>query len=248
VKRNFLFASLLILLLASTASQKQTAQPKLFKRYEHGAPYNRITENVLTLTIAVKPADRAKIAIRICSKQPFLIAMAAAHADPFRLAELLVGAYAYLPQHVIFVRSEDCLGKDPSIVEIWTLAENGSLPAHVESRLSSQVRISLLGKQPVVRGVRDYRKATQELIAKLKANPTSKGVVTGFFFKRPSATLKRNMRVVKTMFQRSGLPPDRYFIHTTYWNDEYSNLESEPPYPRVFLIEQGEFIDGGSAR
>jgi hypothetical protein len=31
-----------------------------------------------------------------------------------------------------------------------------------------------------------------------------------------------------------------------YWNDEYSVTEGEPPYPRVFLIEEGEFIDGTS--
>ena len=217
----------------------QSAQANLFKRYEHGAAYNRVTEDVLTLTIAVKPADRTKIAIRLCTKQPILFALATAPADPFRIAELLVGAYRFQPQQVIFVRSEDCLPKDGSRtpVEIWTLVENAALPQHVEALLSSQVRRSLLGKKPVNRGVRDYREATRELIKNLQANPGSRGVVVGYYFKRPSAELKRNLRVVKTLFQRSGLPPERYLIHSMYWNDEYSESEGEPPYPRVFLLE-----------
>ena len=237
----------LLLLFAATASLAQTSQPSLFKRYENGASYHRITENMVTLTIAVKPADRAKIAIRVCSKQHLLIALATAKADPFRLAELLVGAYSYLPQHVIFVRSENCLGNDPSIVELWTLAEDSSFPEHLEARLSSRIRRSTLGMNHVNRGVRDYAPATRELIKNLHANPQARGVVIGYYFKRPSMALKRSLRVVKSLFQRSGLPPDRYLIHSMYWYDEYSESEGEPPYPRVFLLEEGHFIDGASA-
>ena len=98
------------------------------------------------------------------------------------------------------------------------------------------------------RGVRDYQYATQELIRNLQANPKSRGVVVGFFFKRPSKALRQRLRVVKTLFRRSGLAPDRYLVHSTHWNDEWSDLEGEPPYPRIFLLEEGEFIDGASAR
>lgn len=244
---RYLLASLLLLSFAVAATAQQSAQPRLFKRYVNGAPYNRVTEDVLTLTIEVAAADRKQIAVRICSQQPFLFALATANADPFRMAELLVGAYSFLPEHVTFVRSEDCLGKAPSIVELWTLAENASLPQHIEALTSSQVRISLLGKKPVNRGVRDYAAATQELSKILQANPRARGVVIGYYFHRPSAVLKRSLRVVKTIFQRSGVPPDRYLIHSLHWNDEYSESEGEPPYPRVFLIEEGQFIDGASA-
>lgn len=243
-----LFA-LLLILLPATASKAQTA-PWLFKRYPQGAAYNRITEDVLTLTIAIPADNRARIAIRLCSKQPLLFALGTARTDPFRVAELLVGAYSYLPERVMFVRSEDCLGKDAAIpaVEIWGLAEDGLLPRHVEARLSSQVRSSTLGKKHVSRGVRDYVAATQELIKNLQANPTSRGVVVGYYFYRPSAAVKRSLRTVKTLFQRSGLPPDRYLVRSVPWNDEFSMNEPEPPYPRVFLLEEGEFIDGASAR
>ena len=97
-------------------------------------------------------------------------------------------------------------------------------------------------------GIRDYEAATRELIKKLQANPGSRGVVIGYFFKRPSVTLKRSLRIVNALFQRSGLPPERYVIHTTCWNDEFSYSDPEPPYPFVFLVEEGVFIDGASAR
>ncbi len=241
-----LFAALLITLFAGSASLAQS-EPKLFKRYEHGASYHRISENLITLKLQVAPEDRAKIAIRLCSKQPFLVALATPQVDPFRLAELLVGAYGYLPQFVIFVRSEDCLGKEVSTVELWTLAADSEFPHHIEARLSSRVRRTTLGTEPVNRGVRDYKAATQELIRNLQANPQSRGVVMGYYLKRPSAALKQRLRVVKTLFQRSGLPPERYLIHSAYWNDEWSESEGENPYPRVFLLEEGHFIDGGSA-
>jgi len=234
---KYLLASLLVLWFAAAASAQEFVQPRLFKRYETGASYHRIMENVVTLTGEVPKAERAKIAIRVCSKQHLLVALATAKADPFRMAELLVGAYSYLPQEVIFVRSEDCLGKDPSIVELWTLAKDSAFPNHLEARLSSRVTCTTLGKKPVNRGVRDYRAATQELIKNLQANPRARGVVIGYYFHRPSAALKRSLRVVKTLFLRSGLPPDRYLIHSMNWYDEYSESEGEPPFPRVFLLE-----------
>lgn len=242
-------ALLLLLLFTATVSIAQTTPAKLFRRYEYGAGYHRVSESILTLTIDVAPADRAKIAIRLCSRQPLLISLALARANSLYMAELLVGAYRYPPGQVLFVRSADCLAKDTSTtpVEIWTLPENGSLPQHVEALASSQVRSTWLGKKPVNRGVRDYVSATQELIRNLQANPRSRGAVIGYFLRRPSAALKRRLRVVKALFHRSGLPPDRYVITSMYWNDEYSETESEPPYPRVFLLEEGEFIDGTSA-
>jgi hypothetical protein len=234
---KYLLASLLVLSFAGTASAQEFAQPRLFKRYETGASYHRVTENVVTLTGEVPKAERAKIAIRVCSKQHLLVALAIAKVDPFRMAELLVGAYSYLPQEVIFIRSEDCPGKDPSIVELWALAKNSEFPDHLEARLSSRVTRTTLGKKHVNRGVRDYRSATQELIKNLQANPRARGVVIGYYFHRPSAALKRSLRVVKTLFQQSGLPPDRYLIHSMHWYDEFSESEGENPYPRVFLVE-----------
>jgi hypothetical protein len=219
------------------AARVAEAQTRLFKRYERGGSYNRIIEDVLTLTIEVKPEQRTKVAVRVCSKQPLPFALVNATPDPFHIAELLVDGYAYSPSQVVFVRSEDCLGKDPSagVTEIWTLSHGASLPPHVEERKSSDVTRTALGKRPADRGVRDYRNAVDELIKNLRADPTATGVVIGYIVRRPSPMLQRRLREVRRVLERSGLPPDRYLVRTMYWNDEGPN--SEPQYPSVFIIK-----------
>ena len=235
----------LLLVLAAAATPcfaQQNSQAVLFKRYDRGAAYNRIIEEVLTLTIAVKPENRVTVAVRVCSKQPLPLALFPANADPFHIAELLTGGYAYLPEHVIFLRAEDCLGKDPltGITEIWTLSEGASFPAYVEKLVSTDAQRVPLGKKPAKRniGVLDYKTALDNLIRELQRDPHARGVVVGFFLKRPSAMLQRRIREVRSTFQRSGLPPDRYLVYTDYFNSETSDSDPEPVYPEIYLIKK----------
>jgi hypothetical protein len=109
---------------------------RLFKRYDPGAAYNRVTEDVLTLSLSVKAKERAQVAVRVCSKEPLPFALATAGADPFHIADLLTGGYGYTAERVTFLRSEDCLSaKEPlrPVTEIWTIPEGASLPAHDEA-------------------------------------------------------------------------------------------------------------------
>jgi hypothetical protein len=158
------------------------------------------------------------------------------------MAELLTDGYAYTPERVIFLRSEDCLSAKEwlrSVTEIWTLAEGAPLPSYTEALPSSEARLVSLGKRPANRGVRDYRTAVGELIKKLHANPLSRGLVFGYFLERPSPALQRRLRAVTTIFQQSGLPSDHYLIRPMRWSDEVSTYppDSEPEFPSVFVIE-----------
>jgi hypothetical protein len=244
LSRTFLL--LFVLLVAVNGSSRLAPQSateaKLFKRYEQGAGYNRIIEDVLTLTIDVKKEERATVAVRVCAKQSLPLALVTANADPFHIAELLTNGYAYSFSQVVFLRSEDCLGKEPSsnTVEIWTLAQGASLPAHVELLESSRAQRSSLGKSQAYRGVRDYRNAVDQLVKKLQSDPASTGVVIGFYLKRPSAGLQRRLKEVTRIFEHSGLSRERYLVRSLYWNDEVSTMppESEPQYPAVFIIRQ----------
>jgi hypothetical protein len=215
---------------------------RLFKRYDPGAAYNRVTEDVLTLSLSVKAKERARIAVRVCSKESLPFALATAGADPFHIAELLTGGYGYTAERVIFLRSEVCLSaKEPlrPATEIWTIPEGASLPSHVEALKSNEAELVSLGKRPANRGVRDYRSAIGELIKNLRANSTSNGVVFGYFLKRPSPVLQRRLREVTKILEQSGLPPDRYLVRPMGWNDEVSTYppDSEPRYPSVFVVK-----------
>jgi hypothetical protein len=226
-------------LFAQTGSEHVA---RLVKRYDLGAAYNRVTEDVLTLSLSIKATERADIAVRVCSKESLPFALATAGADPFHIAELLTGGYGYTAGRVIFLRSEHCLStKQPlrAATEIWTIPEGASLPTHIEALKSNEVKLVSLGERPANRGVRDYRNAVGELIKSLRAKPASKGVIFGYFLKRPSATLQRRLREVSKALQQSGLPADRYLVRPMRWNDEVSTYppDTEPQYPTVSIVE-----------
>ena len=231
----------MMVFLAALLASAANAQSVLFKRYDRGAAYNRIVEDVLTLTIAVKPEARPMIAVRVCSKRPLPFSLFTANAEPFLMAELLTGGYAYAPEHVVFLRSEDCLGEDGStdVTELWTLTRNSALPPHVEKLAATEANRVELGKKPEPRGgTRDYRNALDDLIRQLKLDPSSSGVVFGYYRQKPSAAMKRRLTEVETIFKQSGLPPKRYFVLTTQWNDETWENDTEPKYPSVFIIKR----------
>src|SRR6266550_4366278 len=92
-----LFLLLLLTAFGAFAQSDSEHAARLFKRYDPGAAYNRITEDVLTLSLSV------------CAKEPLPFALATAGANPFHVAELLIGGYGYTAERVIFLRSEDCL-------------------------------------------------------------------------------------------------------------------------------------------
>jgi hypothetical protein len=244
LRKRFWLSPLFVLAAAGTPyfAQQTSPQAVLFKRYDRGAGYNRIIEDILTLTIVVKQEDRATVAMRVCSKQPLPLAIFPASADPFQMAELLTDGYAYLPEHVVFLRAEDCLGEDPlrGITEIWTLSEGASLPAHIEKVVFTDAQRFALGKKParLEIGVRDYKIALNKLIEELQRNPAARGVVVGLFLKRPSAMLQRRIREVKRTLERSGLPPDRYLVYTDYLHGEASDSDPEPLYPEIYIIKK----------
>jgi hypothetical protein len=215
---------------------------RLFKRYEGGGHEFRMAEDILTLSLSIGSHDRKMVAVRVCSQKPLPFALAIAGANPFHIAELLRGGYAYSPEHVLFLRSEDCLpSKDPSrpATEIWAIPEGASLPAHVEAAESDQIRRISLSKRSVNRGARDYRTALQKLVKDLRGHPASVGVVFGYFLERPRPELKHRLREVTKTLKRSRLPPNRYLVLLMNWDDEVSTYppDSEPQYPSVFVVE-----------
>lgn len=247
--RHYAVLFLLLLLPVFRAfAQGSEHTARLFKRYDAGAAYNRVTEDVLTLSLSVKAKERAKVAVRVCSEELLPFALATAGADPFHIADLLTGGYGYTAEGVIFLRSEDCLSeKEPlrPVTEIWTAPEGASLPSNVEALKSNEAKLVSLGKRPANRGVRDYRSAIGELIKNLRANPTSRGVVFGYFLKRPSAELQLRLHEVTKLLEQSGLPQDRYLVRPMAWNDEVSTYppDSEPRYPSVFVVKVAKAKD-----
>jgi hypothetical protein len=81
----------------------------------------------------------------------------------------------------------------------------------------------------------------------LRQNPATTGIVFGYFLKHPSRLLEQRLLEVRQALKQSGLAPDRYFIRTTYWNDESSETDKEPTYPTLFLVEIKRFSKKAAA-
>jgi hypothetical protein len=246
LRKRFLLLVLLMLAAAGTPcfAQQTNAQAVLFKRYDRGGWVNRFIEGTLTLSIYVKREQRFTIALRVCSKEPLPFALVTANADPFFLSEWLVSAYGYAPERLVYLRSEDCLGKDPSrgVTEIWTLSEGASFPPHVEKVAFTDAQRVALGKKEAYRGVRDYREAVTGLIKQLQVNPAARGLVVAYHEPggKLNPKLRRRLKEVTKMFERSGLPRERYLVHVTYWNDETWEHEPETQYPLVYIIKKAD--------
>jgi hypothetical protein len=234
---------LLGLVVTFSISGQSDLVPKAVRtaRYESGPSYHEITEAAFRLT-GLSRDDRETVAIRICSTEPTLLAIASTVPAPFIMADRFVNAYGYRPDKVVFLFSGYCLSSknltSPAI-EIWAVPKGALLPSHVNALNSDQIRLVTFGKISTNRGVCDYRSAVGKMIKDLADNPESVGVVFGYFLERPSTVLRRRLRQVTRVLRRSGLPPDRYLVRANRWDDEVSTYppDSEPRYPSVFVVE-----------
>ena len=245
LRKRFLLSILFVLAAAGPpcVAQETIPQAVLFKRYDRGGSQNRIVEDTFTLKLDVKPEQKFTIALRACSKDPLPFALFTAYPEPLFIGEWLISGYGYSTERIVYLRSEDCLGKDPArgITEIWTMSEGASFPSHIEKLVSTDAQRVRLGKRPASMeiGVRDYRIALDNLIKELQHDPTARGVVVGYFMKRPGGpTLRRRIREIKRTLERSGLAPERYLVYTDYVYGEVPENAPEPQYPEVYIIKK----------
>lgn len=237
-------ALIIILLLPAAALLPRTggvqSEAKLVHRCEEGCSgYDSIMERTLDLTQeGVVPA--VTIAVRVCSKEPMPLALSIAAMNPFKVAKWMNDVYNYPSEHVVFLRSEACLGSNLRVAatELWIVPKGAALPASVESIKSSQAHLETVSTKGLLsKGERRYRAATQELIAKLNAKPGAVGVILGYYYKQPRPIMERRLREVCRLLAQSGLPQDRYFVRLTEWTGEYDDDDPEPQYPSLFVID-----------
>ncbi len=243
MQRQVLFL-IIGLLLSSGVSLGQVHNPKAVqvRRYERtGSGFDAITEANYELTrIAAKPDDVA--VIRVCSRDPMPLALSMAAMNPFMVASALNQGYNFALERILFLRSEDCLGSDPAIAaaELWAVPKGASLPTFVESIKSSEAHLETVGtKTLLAEGTRNYRLAIKEVTTKVRAAREAIAVVVGYYFKQPSAEMKRRVSEAQKMLEESGLPRDHYSVRLMPWPGERSidPPEAEPRYPSVFVVK-----------
>ena len=210
-------------------------------RYEIGCGSSCQQEAAIDLGngYARNPTDI--VAIRFCSREPMARAISMAAAYPDGVLWQLTEIYNFTPDRILFLRSEDCLGSNPSVAatEYWVVPQGAVFPSFVERIKSCQVKFDDLEIEDTLHSSPRYRTELQNLPVRLRENPNLIGVVRGYYIGRPSRAMRQNMRNAQRFLERSGLSPDRYFAHLMHWTGEYGidPPEPKPNYPTVFTIE-----------
>jgi hypothetical protein len=214
---------------------------RLIKRYEQPASQYRVVEDTVEIRLEPEESKRRLAAIRVCSKQPLSFALFRAAIDPFETAKYLKDYYAYAPDKIFLLRSEQCLSSQNSeteAAEIWIASRADALPQSAESFKFDQITRSSLGTQPVNRGVRDYRSAAQTLIKRLRSNLDSRGVIIGYYLDHPNPLLRKRIQEIERLLKQSGVPSNSYYALLSQWQEgDSSHPNTEPRYPGVFIVE-----------
>ena len=184
---------------------------------------------------ATGPEDR--VAVRVCSKEKLPIALLTATASPFVLREHLEH-HGIEAQRILFLRSEDCLGGDPSIAvtEFWVVPKGAEPPASVESIRADRAQAQLVRAADEVKTRQDYADALQELLSKVSKRPEAVAVVVGLYYERPSALLVNNLRRARTVLLSGQGHASRVYVHTVRTSGIREGDEREPNYPNLYVF------------
>jgi hypothetical protein len=219
-------------------ARKGTTQ--LIKRYEQRAGLNRIVEGVLEIRLEPDENKRRLVAIRVCSKQTLPFSLFRSEINPFVAATYLKDFYAYPPENIFFVRSEQCISPNDSnlaAAEIWMVSNKESLPENIESFRSDEITRFALGNLRSKSSAKAYRVVARELIEKLRSEPDSKAVIVGYYSPEPTSSIRSRIQEIELLLKQSGFPASRYCAFLSQWtvdDSDYANSKSR--YPTVFIV------------
>jgi hypothetical protein len=180
--------------------------------------------------------------IRVCSKEPTPIALSIAATDVEAAADWLETIYAFTPERIRFIRSEDCQisRHGTATTELWAVVPGARMPSAVEVLKPYQYRRQIIGSGIVVKkknyeGDKNYRQSVKKLVKLLREHREETGLVIGYYFEKPRKSLKRRMKEVELLMQSSGLAKERYTVRLLSWNRGYELPvgDSEPRFPVI---------------
>lgn len=229
---------LFVLFVNATVAQviPVTSEPTIFIKYDNSVGEYRIGEDLTKLAEIKK---RENIAIRICSNLTLPEALLKAPADPLLIAEKLINNYAFNPENIYFLLLKNCDGNNKKqSVEIWLVSNKQKYPPSEVIINSTQVNLIPIGTKKYNRGMLDYKAASKRLLKELQSNPNAFGVVRGYFLQNPSSILKKRLKEVKSLFERSNISDSKYILSLEPWLDEISTYpkDKEPVYPNIYLL------------
>ncbi len=242
-KAAVVLTSLLCFAILSQGQESKQPEAKLVRSpFIGGDVMHVIQEAALDLKGYASGSDDM-VAIRVCTKEPLAVALSIATASPFIMLEYLEH-YGFSRERVLLLRSEDCLGNNPTIAvtEFWAIPTGAAPPSSVESIRSSQAQLEVVRTEDTIKSAKGYRAALQQLTAKLRARPEAAGVVVGTYYEHPSPALEQNLRKAQRVLKQNGLPEDRFYVRATPLLGEQAE-EPKSKYPSLFVVEVAKAKD-----
>jgi hypothetical protein len=169
--RTVIVTSLFLSFVVPSLGQNRTEIEAQMVRapFAGGDALHAIQEVALDLKAQAGAEDR--VAVRVCSKEKLPMALVTAAASPFVLREHLE-QQGIDGQRILFLRSEDCLARDPSIAvtEFWVVPKGAEPPASVESIRSdqAQMQLAVLVQFNNAEGVRQFQPWVVSTLGKRK--------------------------------------------------------------------------------
>lgn len=243
MKNRWMLSLLFMILLPAhlLGGDHWRTQSKPDFRFEKVTGVSRRDESlVVLLDVLQKPG--ARLAVRVCSKRPLAEALAVSTLQPMSISSYLIYNFNYDPERILFLRAEDCLGRDSNhaVTELWVVPQGGPLPPSVESVKACQVSLKSLPTQEGSQNdARHFRIALDQLASILRERPRSLGIVTGPYYSdgRQRSSVRRGLRQAKAFLKRKAIPTDRYLIRLEPWSDQKPTRSLELAYPAAYVIE-----------
>lgn len=210
---------------------------RLVRTFHTGDFIHAAEDAAIGLTaFANKPGDI--IAVRVCSKEPLPVALAASSGRPFYLASFLSENYNFSRENIVFLRAADCSRHSRiAVTEFWAVPKGAALPPAAEALKASAVNAEEYWPR---RGGTPQGDSFDELLTDVirKAPPPGSTaiVVIGYYLRKPSPELRRNMARASTLLARSGIPANSYFLRTLPWTGIVDKDDREPAYPTIILL------------
>jgi hypothetical protein len=247
---------LLILLLVVSPRLEGTAfqserWTKLLGRCVGNCSYHELTEEISFALADV--ARSGRITIRLCSSERSEIAVAKASTNLTMMVETLKELHKVDVNDVLLLFSRSCGAAKPErkATEFWGIFGGASLPPHEKSIKISELSLGIVRQEngkaymkTLLSGGEAPENAVTEpqAISKidvgaqmLSRDPGSYGVVIGFYFKRPTAELKRQVRLAKQELEKDQALRGRFSTHLIPYGFRYSD-SVEPTEPSLYII------------
>jgi len=214
---------------ARPVAQKERTAPTLLGRCEGNCLYDTLSqEYAFALADA---AQHGRIAIRLCSNEKFEVAIAKASANLIEIADSLKKRGLTDLSDIPLLISDKCPteGMGRVATEFWVIPSHAAPPTYDKLTSFTSVSITAVGEM-------SYHSKVREFVKHLRQEPGSYGVVVGYFFRRPSLTLRHRVREAGKLVRSNPDLKGRFtaalipygVIHTGY---------VEPKEPRFLVVQ-----------